>query len=84
MDCEPGETNDTNSGRTGLISAVAVTCSALLTWSWIGVKHIILILWELSLLGFVALTCWTLLTGMRGFVLILWILLLVRLALLTF
>ena len=41
----------TNFGYTGLIWSPALAWWTLLTWLWIGVKDVVLILWVLTLLG---------------------------------
>ena len=81
-----GETK-TNFGYIGLIWAAALACWTLLTWLWIGVKDIVLILWVLTLLGVAMLAVWrslsSFLDGVEGPGLFPWILVLVWLGVLT-
>jgi hypothetical protein len=77
----------TNFGYIGLIWSAALACRTLLTWLWIGVKDIVLILWVLTLLGVAMLAVWislsSFLDGVEGPGLFSWFLVLVWLGVLT-
>ena len=77
----------TNFGYTGLIWSPALAWWTLLTWLWIGVKDVVLILWVLTLLGVVMLAVWrslnSFLDGVEGPGLVPWLLVLVWLGVLT-
>jgi len=47
-----------NTGHIDLLQSLALACSTLLQWLWIGVKEIILGLWVLTLLALALLDVW--------------------------